>query len=311
MLQRFSCLLCLLLILVLLPLVSLAVPVPMASPDAIPETDENGFLPDGVDPVYYKDHSGGYWFYLDQTVRIEITRTQTKSPLLTYYLADIVCNQGTTPYTVTWNEERPGRTNALPQEIAAKVNAVYAQSGDFYSYRVAHDRYPGIIIRDGKILYKKTYSKLVNAIPNLATIAFYPSGRAEVNESWEVSAKDYQKKGAATVMAFGPILLRNGEYADVDKDEYDHQEPRSCIGFIEPGHYVGLLVEGRKNHSDGADLKTCQEILADFGCSDAINLDGGNTAAMLFMGENVQLSNNGGVDVNDRAIPDILAVGHY
>ena len=32
---------------------------------------------------------------------------------------------------------------------------------------------------------------------------------------------------------------------------------------------------------------------------------------MLFMGESVQLAANGGVDENDRAIPDILCFGTY
>ena len=65
------------------------------------------------------------------------------------------------------------------------------------------------------------------------------------------------------------------------------------------------------SHSSGATLLQCAEILYNMGCTDAINLDGGNTAAMLFMGENVQLAENGGIDVNDRSIPDILAVGTY
>ena len=34
-------------------------------------------------------------------------------------------------------------------------------------------------------------------------------------------------------------------------------------------------------------------------------------AAMLFMGESVQLAENGGVDENERAIPDILCAGSY
>ena len=42
-----------------------------------------------------------------------------------------------------------------------------------------------------------------------------------------------------------------------------------------------------------------------------LNGHGGNTAAMLFMGESVQLTNNGGVDHNDRELPDILYVGTY
>ena len=295
------------------PVLALATPQPLDDPYDLPETNDEGFLPEGENPVYYKDHKGGYWFYLDQAVRIEITRTQTKSPLLTYYIADIVCADGTTPYTVTYNEERPGRTNGLPQDMAARVNAVFAMSGDFYSYRVSNDRYPGHIVRDGKILYSKSYSKKPNSnpLPNLATVALFPSGKLEVNEAWEVTAKDYVDRGAHTVMAFGPLLIKDYELMDVAVKDYNHTEPRCCLGYVEPGHYVGLLVEGRKDHSNGASLSTCAEILYDWGCSDAINLDGGNTAAMLFMGESVQLTNNGGVAVNDRAIPDILCVGTY
>ena len=202
-----------------------AEPIPVSTLAEIPETNDDGFLPEGLDPYYIKDHAGGYWYYVDQSVRVEITRTQTQKPLLTYYLADIVCAQGTSLYTVTWNTDRPGRTNGLPQDMAAASRAVYAQSGDFYSYRVANDRYPGNIVRDGKVLYKKSYSKLIDAVPNLATMGFFPSGRAEVNEAWEMSAKEYADRGATTVVAFGPILIRDGEEADVNKDAYNHKEP--------------------------------------------------------------------------------------
>ena len=299
--------------LLLLCAAAFAEPIPMQSLDELPELTDEGFLPEGEEPRYIKNHAGGYWYYVDQSSRIEITRTQTAKPLLTYYVADIVLAQGSGMYTVTWNTERPGRTNGLPQDMATNARAVYAQSGDFYSYRVSNDRYPGHIVRDGKILYKKSYSKKPksNPLPNLATIALFPSGKAEVNEAWEVTAQEYADRGAHTVMAFGPILIRDYELADVDVDDYNHEEPRCCLGYVEPGHYVGLLVEGRKDHSEGASLSACAEILYDLGCSDAINLDGGNTAAMLFMGESVQLSNNGGIDVNDRAIPDILCAGTY
>lgn len=290
---------------------ALAVPIPLDSPDDLPETTEDGFLPEGQEGVYYKDHAAGVWFYLDDGLRVEINRVQTQKPLLTYYLADIQCAPGTGLYTVSWNEEKPGRTNGLPQDMASRACAVYAQSGDFYSYRNANDRYPGHIVRDGKVLYSKSNRKYVTAVPNLSTMGFWPSGKAEVNEAFEKTAKEYVDSGAHTVLAFGPILLRGDEIPDLDKHEYRHLEPRSCMGYIAPGHFVGLLVEGRKGHSDGADLQTCAEILQEYGCSDALNLDGGNTAAMLFMGESVQLTNQGGIDVNDRAIPDILCFGTY
>ena len=64
-----------------------AAPIPLDSPDNLPDTTADGFLPEGSDPVYYKDHAAGYWLYLDDTMRLEITRTKTSSPCLTYYLS--------------------------------------------------------------------------------------------------------------------------------------------------------------------------------------------------------------------------------
>lgn len=285
--------------------------IQLQSLDQVPETNDEGFLNPGENAVYYRNHAEGRWYYLSDAVRIDITRYQSNSPLMTWYIADIVCAKGTSLNTESWDPERPGRSEGLPQEMAERINAVYAQSGDFYSYRVENGNYPGHIVRNGKVLYSKSYGDTKDWLPNLATMAFFPSGKAEVNESWEVTAKEYVERGASTVVAFGPILIRNGEMADLSGDVYQYLEPRSCIGVIDTGHYVGLLVEGRKTHSDGATLAQCAEILYDFGCWDAINLDGGNSAAMLFMGESVQLNNNGGVDVNDRALPDILYVSTY
>lgn len=286
-------------------------PVRLNDPDDLPELDDFGFIPMGSDAVYYADHTQGRWLYIDDEVRVEINRYQTTEPKLTWYIADLQLNTDVSLYTVTYNTKHPGRSNTLPQNLARDSRAVFAMSGDFYSYRVSKGRYPGNIVRDGKVIYNKSYSKYVRAVPNLATMGFWPDGHTEINEAHEKSAKKYVKEGATTVVAFGPILVRDGVEAELTYKDYTHQEPRCCIGVIEPGHYAALLVEGRKQHSDGATLADCARILREYGCVDALNLDGGNTAAMLFMGESVQLSDNGGVDENDRAVPDILAIGQY
>lgn len=220
---------------------ALADPQVMSSMDAIRDLCGEGFMAEGTDPVYYKDHEAGRWLYVSDTVRVEIIRYQTKNPLLTWYIADLQVAEGTSLYTLS-AKDTTGKANNLPQRIANAGRAVYAQSGDFYSYRVSHKKTTGVIIRNGKTLYKKTYSKKVKALPNLATMAFYSSGRAEVNEAWEMSAKDYINKGAYTVVSFGPILVRSGEVQNVDEDAWDNPEPRCCIGIINRGHYVGLLV---------------------------------------------------------------------
>ena len=66
-----------------LPAAPLAAPRPMASPDDPPGLTDAGFPPEGEDPVYYKDHKGGYWYYVDQNVRVGITQTHTTPPCLT------------------------------------------------------------------------------------------------------------------------------------------------------------------------------------------------------------------------------------
>lgn len=308
---RFRILVLLTVLMLIICTMATAAPVPLPSPHQLPDTTDDGFLPEGEDPVYFKDHQGGVWLYLDQNLRLDIRRIQSDAPKLTYYVADIRTAPGTTPFMYTHNQEKPGRTNALPQSIAQTARAVYAQNGDFYSYRVAHDKRAGVIIRNGEVLYKKTYSKMVHAVPNLATLAFLPTGEAVVHESYEMSAGDFLEQQAVDVLAFGPILVRNGETQDLSDDAYRHLEPRSAFGVIEPGHYVGLLVEGRSSHTSGATLAQCAEILQGLGVTDALNLDGGNTSAMLFMGESVMISDQGGVDENTRAIPDILMVGTY
>ena len=64
-------------------------------------------------------------------------------------------------------------------------------------------------------------------------------------------------------------------------------------------------------YSIGVTLVDYAQMFVDEGCTLAYNMDGGISSGMLFMGESVQLAENGGVDENDRAIPDILCAGTY
>lgn len=273
---------------------------------------ENGLLAPGQAPVIQKDHQGGHWLYASERLRVEITRYQTDAPKLTYYIADIRCGEGEAMHTLTYNPERPGRTNGSPEEMAQARKAVYAQSGDFYSYRISNDKRPGIIIRDGKIIYKKTYGKLKNPnLPDLSNLALFPDGRLTVDWSYTYTAQDYIDQGATDVLAFGPILIKDGEINPDVYTNFTYKEPRNALGAIAPGHYLGMLVEGRVDHSDGCGLKFMAETLKSLGCTDALNLDGGGTSAMLFMGESVQMASDGAVRTSTRAIPDIITVGTY
>lgn len=282
-----------------------------ANAPAFDPVKEAGYLPEGMEPYIVNDWEKGSWMYITQSLRVEITRYRSTTPAkLVWYIADIR-SENEPMRTITFNEEHPGRTNGMPEDMALSNKVVYAQNGDFYSYRVANNKRTGIIIRNGEIIYSKTNSDSVLALPSLDNAAFFPDGNMKVYESYEHTAQEYIDMGATQVLSFGPILLRDGVINPDMYTNFTHLEPRSAIGIIEPGHYIGMLVEGRTDFSDGCGLKFMAETLCDLGCTDALNLDGGGTSAMVFMGQSVELGSGQGVSENARAIPDILAIGTY
>ena len=69
------------------------------------------------------------------------------------------------------------------------------------------------------------------------------------------------------------------------KDEFNTKvaarNPRSAIGYYEPGHYCFLVVDGRqKGYSYGINMENLSRLFYELGCSVAYNLDGGATAVM-------------------------------
>ena len=153
---------------------------------------------------------------------------------MTYYIADIYCNEGTSLYTVTYNEENPGRTNALPQDIADAARAVYAQSGDFYSYRIANDRYPGNIVRNGKVLYEQSYSKMIEAVPNLATMAFIPRRGSQRGLGSQRLAGVCGHGAPPQWWPLAPSWVRDGEIQDVDMTPTTIRWSPAAASAVEP-----------------------------------------------------------------------------
>ena len=70
-------------------------------------------------------------------------------------------------------------------------------------------------------------------------------------------------------------------------------QPRCAIGMVEPGHYFAALAEGRiRNVSVGVSVAQMAEWMQKGGCTEALNLDGGQTAVMTFMGKQISRIGN-------------------
>ena len=284
------------------------------APGAWPALDGEGYLPEGE--FVYEGAEEGLWRYASPTLKIEIRRlTRTEPVKLIWYEAEVWSRKEIFHFIT--NE--PGKhfsSAAWPPAVAGKNGAVLAFNGDYASYRWNNIHYPkqrhkvGILLRDGEIKSSWTKKSGGTSFPNLDTLAIYPDGLLEVHDSQELTAEEYLEKGAVDVLSFGPWMIRDGEIRN-NLSKFAHtRAPRTCLGMIEPGHYIVLMAEGRRKASLGATLDELAEMLREKGCTAAFNMDGGETSCILFMGK--QLCVVGGSHSNRgyaRKEPEFLAIG--
>jgi hypothetical protein len=261
----------------------------------------------------FADDSLGRWIYLSRDLQISIERLTGRYEKrdVVWYMADIRFRDGQGFRAYPADPKRPSRAQEKPETIARNNQVVYAQNGDLFSFRVYNKKRVGLIIRNGKVLYEKTYTHAVSVIPPLDELALFPDGHMEMRTPGEYSAQDYLDAGALDVLAYGPILFQNRVKDERLEMSFTHREPRSAIGVMGPGHFIGIMVEGRNKRSAGAPLRFVADRLLEAGCHEAFTLDGGQTAAMLFMGNNVTSPGIYNGYQKARKQQDILGIGRW
>lgn len=185
-----------------------------------------------------------------------------------------------------------------PASIAKRYGTVFGLNTDFYTY---HDQ--GIIIRQGE---------LVRNVPHNDLLALYPDGRMVGYFQGSITAQELMAQGVENCFDFGPILVYNGEKTKnfARRSPVSGRNPRGAIGMVRPGYYVALLVDGRQpGVSVGASLDRLADMFLVYGCDVAYNMDGGQSAAMVFMGELVHSHDNDEMWPGMRRLPELLMIG--
>ena len=250
----------------------------------MPERDAEGFLA-GEGEFVYENDEDGLWIYLSPTLQVEIRRQQDSRIPLIWFETDIRTRGEERFRTVMTDPDHPGKGYRMPYDIAKDEGFVLGFSDDFYAERMHKKETVGIIIREGQIVCSKTKSKRDSHLPNLDMMIQYPDGRMEVCDCTEYTAEELLDKGALNVFSFGPILIRDGVIDEkMYGSHYRSIEPRHALGMIEPGHYLLLSVQGRRDDSKGTMLQRVAEMMKEKGVTQALNLDGGNTMALVFRG---------------------------
>ena len=84
---------------------------------------------------------------------------------------------------------------------------------------------------------------------------------------------------------FGPALVQDGNLLQTPKNyKYDPnaKDQRAAIGQMGPLSYVFVLCEARWTGYDGVTHQELADFMYDLGCLQAYNLDGGNSAVIVF-----------------------------
>ena len=281
----------------------------------MPALNAKGFLDEGE--YLYSSEDEGLWIYVSQTSKVIIQRKYDATQPLTWFEADLYgdLDAGEMLRTVQNDPEKMGKVRVDATETAKKHNVVFAMNTDYYTYRVAvnNNRHTGVVIRDGRILYDDPYpeKQVTNSMfPNLDMLAFMPDGSLKVYHSWEKTAQEFIDEGVQTVYSFGPYLLLDGKVSERAYANNENKNPRCAIGMVEPGHYVAIMCEGRLKRSAGVTISYLAKMMRAKGCQVAFNMDGGQTAVMVFMGKQLnQIGAYDGGKTNSRPTSEVLGFG--
>ena len=281
-------------------------------PAGAPTQDAYGYLAQGE--YVFTDAQAGVWFYATPTLVVRVDRVFDAQAVRTWYEAQIFCdlNAGERVSSVLYNPEKPQKKHVQAALIARENQVVFGMNTDYYTYRMGRNAVVGMVIRNRQVFFDKTPEANRSKFPNLDTLAMYEDGSWGVYHSDELTAEEYLERGAVDVFSFGPYLVRDGEsnpfVTQMRNGKTD--QPRCAIGMIEPGHYYAVLVEGRLKDSVGCSVEFLADHMMEKGCTQALNLDGGQTAVMTFMGEQItRIGKYDGGKTSARATTEIIGVG--
>ena len=202
---------------------------------------------------------------------------------------------------------RPGKTAGKPSEIGKKTGARFAVNACFFHVK---ELIPSVYFRVGKNVYGVTDPAETYRVDGV--VGFKDQDGKEMHiEYSDISQYEAVTKDWHTVLASGPMLIKNGEIVvpklmgdDADGDNveamnaemktgskirthyssaqfYDKRHPRAAVGYDNEGNIYYVVIDGRfKGQGDGASIYETAYICKMLGMTYAINLDGGGSSAI-------------------------------
>lgn len=192
----------------------------------------------------------------------------------------------------------PKKDGDLISRMAKKQNAVIAIGGDYFGSDEG-----GYIVRQGEIIKKRK-----KPYPTRDLLCVDENGdfhilirqrnaydkKTVVNADFTDQLKQLvNEHKLINVFEWGPGLVIDGQMQPIPESysgALSHLNPRCAIGQTGPLEYVLVVVDTVTHHDrsgkEGATGEELAQFMADLGCTQAYNLDGGNSALMVFHDQN-------------------------
>ena len=222
---------------------------------------------------------------------ISITVTENSLGRTTYYLADIYVRDITCFQSALARDTYGSGFRDSIEDMALLNNALLAVNGDYYG-----NTSEGVVIRNG-VIYRANQT-------DCDVCVLYYDGTMRVMPGSSFSVEEAIAQGAWQAWTFGPALL------DLDGSVLTSfsstgriisANPRTAIGYYEPGHYCLIVVDGR-GESAGISLPDLSQLFYDLGCQAAYNLDGGNSSIMVWNNQVINEPSGGGRESSDALL---------
>jgi len=222
---------------------------------------------------------------------INITITKKSENGVVYFIQDIYVRKIENLRTAFAQDKYGTGITDSVLDIAESNNAIAAINGDFYGVS------SGVVIRNGYAYRGETTGDIC---------VLYYNGEMKTFARNEF---DYEREkiGAYQAWGFGPSLLADGKSKTVFDSTVNVENPRTVIGYYEPGHYCFIVVDGRQSgYSRGMTTAELSKLAEEIGCKEAYNLDGGRSSMMTFDGNLVNEPYGGG-----RSASDIILIREW
>ncbi len=258
-----------------------------AEPTAAPEAEATPTVSAEADASASAFTSGGViatdTSYGSDSVSVTVTTVVRDG--VTYHVEDVYLRDATLLRTAFAQDTYGRSITDWTLSMATAHGAIAAVNGDYYGASGG-----GVVIRNGHLYAGEAQGDVC---------VLYADGTMEVIRAEEFDADAVMAAGAWQAWDFGPALLQDGQALTQFRSRISGDNPRTAIGYYEPGHYCFVVVDGRQQDSAGMSLDELAELFEELGCTEAYNLDGGKSSAMVFEGYLVSDPADGGRRVSD------------